>query len=536
MDMDDLQTPPDFPTWLPVHREPYRNWVGAIQLADVWTCEPRNTADVVLLANWAKAHGYRLRPRGRMHNFSPLTVSQQTAAGRVLLMDTTKHLAGMHLVSTQPAAVRVGTGATMDALLAYLESHNMGLAAVPAIGDLSVGGVLAIGAHGTGIPIGDDNGTAGHLYGTLSNLVVALTAVVWDKASGAYVARTFDRAEPDCAALLVHLGRAFLTEVTLRVGANYTLRCVSGVTIPGRAIFAPPATSSTQTFAALSEQAGRAEAIWFPYSDGVWMKTWTAQASKQPGSRPATAPYNYPFSDNIPEPIAKVAARLAQGAPELAPQFDALQFANVVHGLAATRSADLSGPSKNLLLYVRPSILRYTTNGHAICARRADIQRVVHEFTDFVRQRLRAYQQQSRYPLNGPIEIRVTALDDASHVGVSGALPPVLSAAVADSNHPEWDVAIWLDVLTFPGTQYADKFYREIEEFIFANYRAPYAQARVEWSKGWAYTANGPWTDRMVMTRTVPDTFGKPWRWAKDRLTAYDPHRIYSNEFLDQIL
>lgn len=531
------EAPPGFPAAIAVRRECYRNWAGNIEQADVWTCEPRDTADVVALANWARAHGFRMRPRGRAHGFSPLTVTGRADPAPVLLVDTTRHMTAMRLAGTQPAAVQVGVGATMDALLTYLESHGCGFAAVPAIGDLSIGGVLAIDAHGTGVPAADRSPPPGHLHGSMSNHVVALTAVVWDEQARAYVARTFDRSHPDCAALLVHLGRAFLTEVTLRVGADQLLRCVSDVTIPGDALFAAPdAASAGQTLHALTEQAGRVEVFWFPYIDRTWVKLWTPQPTPPPGSRPATAPYNYLFVNNVPAAVSDLVARVTTESPELAPALEALQYANIVQGLAATASADLAGPSKNVLLYAQPSSLRYITNGYAVVTRRADIQRVVHEFAAFLRARLQACEQAKVYPINGQVEIRVTGLDHAAEVGVSGARPPALSAIAPDPAHPDWDVAVWFDLLTFPGTRHADAFYGELEQFILSNYRPPYAQARVEWSKGWAYTPEGPWTNQAILTDAIPRTLGESWPWARARLTALDPHRIYGNEFLDRLL
>ena len=57
-------------------------------------------------------------------------------------------------------------------------------------------------------------------------------AIVWDVRRSRYVVRRFERDDPRIAALLVHLGRAFITEATLRVGVNQNLRCVSSVDIP----------------------------------------------------------------------------------------------------------------------------------------------------------------------------------------------------------------------------------------------------------------------------------------------------------------
>lgn len=44
------------------------------------------------------------------------------------------------------------TGACMLEILTFLEKYRLGLYAVPAPGDLTIGGVLAIGGHGTGVP------------------------------------------------------------------------------------------------------------------------------------------------------------------------------------------------------------------------------------------------------------------------------------------------------------------------------------------------------------------------------------------------
>ena len=74
----------------------------------------------------------------------------------------------------------------MEALLKQLEQVKLGFVATPAPGDLTLGGVLAIDGHGTGIPAQGENRLPGQSYGSLSNSIVALTAVVWDGAAGQY--------------------------------------------------------------------------------------------------------------------------------------------------------------------------------------------------------------------------------------------------------------------------------------------------------------------------------------------------------------
>ena len=109
--------------------------------------------------------------------------------------------------------------------------------------------------------------------------------------------------------------------------------------------------------------------------------------------------------------------------------------------------------------------------------------------------------------MNMPVEIRVTGLDHQRDVGVDGAQPALLSALAPRADHPAWDVAVWLDILSFPGTPAADRAYRDIERWAFATYRPPFAMVRPEWSKGWAYTARGAWTNRTMLARTVPAAF-----------------------------
>jgi FAD/FMN-containing dehydrogenase len=136
-----------------------------------------------------------------------------------------------------------------------------------------------------------------------------------------------------------------------------------------------------------------------------------------------------------------------------------------------------------------------------------------------------------------PVEIRVTGLDDPGATGIDGARPALLSALCPRADHPEWDVAVWLDILSFPGTPAAGRAYRDIERWVFANYRPPYALARPEWSKGWGYTARGAWTNHRIVGRTVPETFrAAPWNAAVRTLDRLDPHAVFTSPLLRALL
>jgi FAD/FMN-containing dehydrogenase len=110
----------------------------------------------------------------------------------------------------------------------------------PAPGAISLGGVLTVNGHGTSVPAIGETTLPGHTFGTLSNMLRSVTAVVWDAEQQAYALRTFQRSEPEMAALCVHLGRAFLVEVTMQVGANARVRCESYRGRAASELFAPP--------------------------------------------------------------------------------------------------------------------------------------------------------------------------------------------------------------------------------------------------------------------------------------------------------
>jgi FAD/FMN-containing dehydrogenase len=526
---------PGFPAGVALYRSAYRNWVGEITADGLWACAPADADQVVAVVNWAWRHGWRVRARGASHGWSPLTVAEGSRAqAPVLLVDTATHLTG--LARPSPTTVRAGAGVTMEALLTYLEQHGLGVTATPAPGDLTLGGALAVDAHGTAVPAQGERRLPGHTYGSLSNLILSLTAVVWDEASGAYVLRTFRRDEEPCAALLTHLGRSLVTEVVLRVGANTNLRCVSRVDIPAGELFAAPG-SGGRTFSWFLEESGRVEAIWFAFTEFPWLKVWSVSPRRPLASRRVTRPYNYPFSDNIPTPVADLAGRMASDAAwYLAPVLGNAQYDTAALGLVATVSADIWGPSKNTLLYLKPTTLRVTANGYAVLTRRSRVQRVVAEFTAFYRERLTAYAARGRFPVNGSVEIRVTGLDDPADTGLDGARAPLLSALRPSEERPEWDTAVWLDVLTLPGTPYAEAFLREIERFLLDTYDGGLALARVEWSKGWAYTDEAVWSDEEVLGRTVPGSFGTAvWERAAGLLDRLDPHGVFGNGFLDRL-
>jgi cholesterol oxidase-like protein len=101
--------------------------------------------------------------------------------------------------------------------------------------------------------------------------------------------------------------------------------------------------------------------------------------------------------------------------------------------------------------------------------------------------RLNYYAGLGQYPMNGPVKIRVTGPDQTSDA---------LAAA----------------------------------------------SVRPEWSKAWGCTSSAPWTSTGILSGTIPAAVsagqagGGGWSAAVSILSSYDPHAVFSNPFLDQLL
>jgi Cholesterol oxidase, substrate-binding/FAD binding domain len=557
------QTPPGWPAGIPIVQEQYLNWSWEIDVQNLWTCAPRTADDVVTVCNWAKDHKYQVRARGIMHGWSPLTIVGGTSPGAsIILVDLTQNLAAMTFIprtATVGPQVKVGTGATMLALLTFLEQQSGGQGAAkgysfphtPAPGNLTLGGVLAINAHGTAIPSAADSFPCS--YGSLSNQILAFTAVVTDPKSpnpDQYSLRTFTRGEGDDIAFLTHIGKALLVDATLQVIDNYNLRCQSYTTLSAATLFAAPASASSSapppnSMADFLSKYGRVEAIWYPFSDAPWLKVWSFEATKPSSSRAVTGPYNYPFSDNLPDWVTNLIKSITSGAGWLTPSLGQTMAGITGLGLDASFARDLWGPSKNTLVYIDDATLRVTANGYAVQMKSADVQQAIADFTGKFTAMLADYQKKGLYPINSPLEIRITSLDDPAKVAAPAgttARSPVISSLSYDevAKQNGWDVALWLDVLTLPGTPAADDFYLELETWITQTFSGPRGRAIPEWSKGWAYTSAGAWQNQDFFKYirgqfTTGRSADHNWQYEVATLQTYDKHGLFSNPLLDQL-
>jgi hypothetical protein len=563
---------PGFPANVPLNVLPYTNWDGQISWPGVITCAPQSSADVVTVCNWAEDNGYQVRPRGVMHGWSPLTVATKPdPKAKIILVDLTKALWHASFLAPSdglPSRVKVQTGKTMLDLLKYLEGQAGGGGSapgyafphVPAPGNLTVGGVLAIDAHGTGVPT-EPNDHFQASYGSVSNQILEFTAVVTDPNSATpdqYSLRTFKRGESDAKAFLTHVGRALLVEATLQVIPNYNLRCQSFTNFSDTTVFAKPTSAAAipkDSFADYLNRCGRVEVIWFRTGTNPWLHVWSVAPSKPDGSTEVHTPYNYPFADYVPEILQNFLKLILNCVPgQILPcptplfgETAALVTANGLDGNNAIGqpayppSRDIWGPSKNTLLYIQDTTLQVTANGYAIQMKKTDVQQAVSDFTSKFTSLLASYEKQGKFPVNSAVEIRVTSLDDPAQVAIGSGIKvesPVISALTYDdlAKKNTWDVALWIDVLTLPGTNFSNAFYADLEAWVLDTFKGNAARSMPEWSKGWGYAAGqGAWTNPKFFKHIREAFTENNWKFEVDTLKKYDRSNLFTNPLLEQL-
>ncbi len=536
-----IPAPPEFPADIPLAQQRFENWAKTIRFDAVWTATAREPGDVVRLANWARSHGYRIRPRGSMHSWSPLTLVPGESSDKIVLIDTITHLNSVSVDTVgSPATVTAGGGASLESILSALQAEGLGWANSPAIGDITIAGACRSeptarlsGCGGAGCP------------GTVLRFPVephrrAHRGGLERRRRGIRTARV-PPLRRDITPLLTHLGRTFVTSVTLMAGANYRLRCQSFTDVPWQELFAPPGTPG-RTFERYAEESGRVEAIWFPFTETPWLKIWSVSPEKPPASREVYGPYNYFFTDSIPELVTTPLGQVVSGNQAITPAFGASQFSAVAAGLKATGTEDLWGWSKDLLFYLRATTLRVIAGGGVVVTKRENIARVINEFTTWLHGRMSELASQGLYPVNGPFEVRMCSVDDQGEVLVDSAGAPNLSPVRPRPDRPDWDTAIWLNVVSLPGTEGLPAFFQQMEEWMVANYSGDYATFRSEWSKGWAFDSEGGYRNPQFLGDTVPAMYrtglggGEGWDAAGAAFDRYDPHRVFSNGFLDRLI
>lgn len=169
-----------FPAATPQRRDASLNWSQELDFPNLRAFTPQTETDLVDVANWCARNGFALRPRGAMHNWSPLALSESTTPETPLVLaDMLPHLNAMAMTEIAGLpAVRVQAGAMLEAVMTFIGERGYGFTSVPVLGNISIGGALAVDAHGCAAPALGESMAPGQTFGSLSNRVLALTAIV----------------------------------------------------------------------------------------------------------------------------------------------------------------------------------------------------------------------------------------------------------------------------------------------------------------------------------------------------------------------
>ncbi|CAL8071544.1 unnamed protein product [Orchesella dallaii] len=542
----ECRNPPNFPPTIPILPGEFRNWAGNIHVSNMWIAIPRTFKDILVLANWAYLNDFMLRPKGFSNSWAPLTVTKSSSSCRnTVLVDTTQFLIQMKMLSSKGKfrAVQVQTGASMESLLSFLEDHKCGLFAAPVMGEISIGGVLAVSGHGSGLPtLSSSRAPAGYSSGSLSNLILSFKAVVWDEHKESYVIKKFARAERDSRAFLTHMGRAFLTEVTLLVGPAYKLRCQSLSDLSAEKLLASPddvngAKSGHETFASLVDKYHSVDLSVFPYTDYTLLMACSNRTKNYNNtSRVVNTPYPFSYLENVPRSVTVLLSQFLSGRHYLAPLISRLnhQFNSV--GIRYSSNEDIWGASKNILVRYKSTFTHSFSSGYAILTSRDNLQKVASEVYSFYLELLEKFSSDWQYPQNQPLQITVTGLDDPKDLPPFGKFESPALSILAPVKGKKFNVALVVSVNVYPGTRYFEKFMRELESHLFLKYDGDEALVRPEWAKAWAFTDSGAWDNRILIRKMIPKAYGSDWNWAIETLNQYDPHHIFSNDFIKYVL
>lgn len=547
-----IPEPPDFPAGIELYQQSFINWARETKVAGVWFCSPQTADDVVTLANWAKEQGYRLRPWGSGHGFAPTLLPRGHSGENVVLVNTKDYLNQITVnPGTEFNSVTCGAGAYLEDICAELEPYDLGLYHTTAPGGVSIAGVLAVNAHGAAVPQQGETLQPGHSWGTISNLVLSITAVVWNEAEGQYELKTFQRDDPAIGPLLTSLGRAFITEVTLQVGPNLKIHQASFTHLTAAEVLAMPGSETENSFSNLSDQYGTVDIIYYPFNNEkkAWIKTWTVTPEMPDVARETSGPYN--LSDGVK--MAPLAADILSSSLRTFPKamvkyYNNLSYNGIVDLMAnedpESQIHDLWGSAYTTTLYVQPLTPRKTVAAWGVIVARENLQRALAEFYQYFEQLLAEFEARGQFPYTGPFELRAHGLDKPSDVLIPNAVEPTISGARPHPDHPEKDTIIWYAINNNVDQPHAAEFNTLLEQFFLTNYQ-DYGIVRPEWTKGYGYTADGQfggaWTNDEVLLETFPQTWrdGYPedasWDAAAAAFVAMDPYGVFSNSHLDKL-
>lgn len=142
------------PSW---GRPTWRNWLGNLRCAPRDSVAPRSVDELARVVRHAHQAGRKIRMVGTGHSWMPLVPTDDCLISSANLD---------RLVAASADTLTVEAGMTVKALLRHAAAHNLSVTGASMLREVSIGGLVATGSHGTGLG-----------FGALSDHVVNMTLV-----------------------------------------------------------------------------------------------------------------------------------------------------------------------------------------------------------------------------------------------------------------------------------------------------------------------------------------------------------------------
>jgi L-gulono-1,4-lactone dehydrogenase len=190
-------------------RRKWQNWIGSQRCtADI--CSPKTLAELRAAVRATATPPAKPEEATRMTGKSYAWDALVPTAGTLVRTDKLHRLLD---VDAAQQTLTVESGMTIGELIRHARAHGLTVRSSPIFADISVGGAVSVGAHGTG-----------QRYSTIADDVVELTLIT---AGGEE--RTIRRDDPEFAAAGVSLGSmGILYSVKLRCDRAFNVRVETG--------------------------------------------------------------------------------------------------------------------------------------------------------------------------------------------------------------------------------------------------------------------------------------------------------------------
>jgi hypothetical protein len=517
--------------------------------------------------------------RDRLHNWSPINLDRDAAATRnnysesdlvYVSFENISHrdIKPLEFMGSDPVAadprptIRAYCGDTMASVAERAHRITSGpngdgytLPILPAPNVLSLGGVLAISAHGSRLSFSEPEETAtGHREwpGTISASVDAATVIAWNASSNAYEARRLSHADPELPFVAASLGRVIIVDVTLRVMPDYCLDIDLSVRDLDK-LFGSDDTNADS----VEQIAQKAGFEVLAFRTGPLAKDQAHVLEWRKSDLPPTGRWKseHPLDDIISggewwAPILTLMPWWAV-APEVHRRLD-----DVADGIAQRRAADpnaLPSPAGDQRMYAHSDAMPVEASGWGLIIPRRDLQKAasaVYELAidklDDTRPTFDAFSHRHLV-----FECRCANLDDVGLPG--GAAIPNLSLAAPYPGRPgntpdpqDAHIVLWVSVLYLTRRYTMDthgEYFSELESEIHDLCDRQDWILRPEWAKGWGYTHAGGWN---ASASSLQAWFERAWpgdenasgSWKNACKLAWDldPQGMFSSAFHDKIL